>query len=556
MYDLIPDYYISSSGTGDILTQSSPNPVLEQFMQVFGWGMDLLKNQYDTYRFINDPWKIPLSSLYMLAQQLGIDINPDIHPYTLRKAIFYNAEVNKQRGTPAGIETEISALTGWNLDLQIGSNMMLENDQSAFIDPSYPQWSQYLNYALNERVSYGNYFYQCINASGNIGNSPTGTSGSNTWWQAVLSSQDDTVLLNSATGNPDTWDVLYPSASNGAALSNSIYELIGVADPLSAKFNRNSVQVVNHGGSPQNVWLRSIARTTDDLMVSSTTFAPDKYQAVADGIPVPYSLPFQQWNSSATYSTNQIVFYNNQPFIALRQSTGAVPPYASPGTSTPEWAPLSYDPRYRICISAYCTGSTAVQVTPFAEWYDDQGNYITRIFARNPSPGSTGIPDKLFFDSFTTGSGGNISGRTTDDGSGTWVQEAGTFKLSSVSGGTVYPQTLGQRTYAIINAGAADTQVGATLVTSPQAGQTQGLVLRWTDDTHYIRAGRTTLKTNNGGTWTTLGTYSTPFSDGDRIVAQLNGTSVTILRNGVSVLAVTSSFNQTATRHGILVENT
>jgi hypothetical protein len=41
------------------------------------------------------------------------------------------------------------------------------------------------------------------------------------------------------------------------------------------------------------------------------------------------------------------------------------------------------------------------------------------------------------------------------------------------------------------------------------------------------------------------------------MVAVLNGSDITIYRNGVSVLAVANAyFNQTATNFGILVENT
>jgi len=556
MYDLIPEYYISTTGSGDVLTQNNvTNTALSQFMQVFGWGMDLIKTQYNTYLDVNDPWKIPQSQLYNLGQQMGLNINPDIHPYTLRKAIQYNATVNQYRGTHDGIQTEVSALTGWNIDLQIAANFMLNNDQSAFIDPVYPVWSAYINYALNERVMYGNYWYKCIQASGNIGNAPTGTSGSNTWWQAVLGVNDNTVLLNPLTGNPNTWDVLYPSATNGAAAANSIYETIGVANPTSGSmFNYNSLQAINNG-SAQNVWLRSIARTTADLLTTTTTFAPNKDQVVGDGIPVPYSSPYQQWTSASWVDTNQIVTYNNQPFIALRQSLNEIPPYSTIGVATTDWAPLSFDPRYRICISAYCTGSTAIGVTPFVEWYDSQGNFITRIFARTATPGVVAAPANLAFDSFTTNVNGTISGRTTDDGTYTWSQQAGTFQISPVNNGSVYPQTLGQRTYALINS-TANTQVGVTFVTGPQAGQSQGIICRWMNDTHYIRADWTTLRTNNGGVWTTLGTFSSAFAAGDRMVIQLNGTSIVVLKNGVSVLSTTSSFNQTATYHGMIVENT
>jgi hypothetical protein len=562
IYSLIPEYFTNAADDGDELTADAvQNTYLELFTQVIAWGIDQLKTQYDTYRNINNPWTVPLSSLYNLAAQMGIDINPDISPYTLRKAVYYNATVNQQRGTPSGIATEVSALTGWNLDLQTGKNMLLENDQSGFSDPSYSAWSSSINYNSGERITYTgsgpSYFYQCINATGNIGNPPTGTTSSNTWWEAVLSVNDNTVLLNAATGNPDTWEVLYPSVSNGTPVANSVAETLGVIDPLgSGNFTYNRLTAINNGGSAQNLWLRSVSRTTADLETVTTTFAPDKYQCIADGMPVPYSLPSQEWNASTRYGTNDIVTYSSQPFIALRASTGAVPPYEDTGTASAEWAPLSWEPRYRVCMSAYCLGSTAVQVTPFAEWYDSQGNYIMRVLARNSSPGSVEMPGSFAYDSFTTGAGTSISGRTTDDGGNTWTQGPGTIAVSPFSTGCVYPEVAGQRTYAYVNSGTPNCQVGVTFLTNPQSGQSQALMLRWVSDNSYLRADYTALKENNGGTWTTLGTYSSSFAAGDRMVVQLNGSSVTVLRNGNSVLSVTSSFNSSSGIHGIINENT
>jgi hypothetical protein len=43
---------------------------------------------------------------------------------------------------------------------------------------------------------------------------------------------------------------------------------------------------------------------------------------------------------------------------------------------------------------------------------------------------------------------------------------------------------------------------------------------------------------------------------GDRLVVQMNGTAISVLLNGVQIISYTdgSSFNTTATQHGIIVE--
>lgn len=557
LYDLVPLYYknaVRVGGAVDVdLTDPVGNIYLNQFMNVFAWGLDLIRTQYGTYLNVNNPWAIPYADLCQLAAELGIDIIAGIHPYTLRKAVYYNAAINEQRGTLTGIAMQVAAITGWDLDLQVGQNMMLENDQSEFLDPVPLPWSAGLAYNVGETVQYENYIYECI-ISGGIGVSPTGTAFSNTYWNPVLNFYTtDGILTNQDTLYPNTWEVLYPDQVNAQPSAGSIGEIQGVSQPLNpSNFVWNNLQIVNQSAITQPLWVRSVSRTPADMNTITATFAPDQMQAIGDGIPVPWSNLTQSWDAATYYHTGDIVTLSNQPFIALRASTGATPPYS--GSATPEWAPLSIEPRYRLCLSEYTLGSEAVAVTPFCEWYDNQGNLISRIMSRTQFPGSEDPPNNLAFDSFTTFSGDTIDSRGTDDGENTWAVGAGDFSLATFAGGTAYPAVTGTRSYATIN-GQSNCQVGVTFVTPAEAGQTQALMLRATDGQHYLRADMSALKMNNGGTWTTLGTYSTGFSQGDRMVVQLNGVTVTVLRNGVPVLEVITSFNEFATMHGILVEN-
>jgi hypothetical protein len=554
--NLVPSFFQNAGGSGEEFTVDDSGDIfLNQFMGVFGWGFDYLRTQYDTYLNVNNPWTIPPADLYNLALELGIDINPDIHPYTLRKAVYFNAVVNQQRGTQTGIDTELSALTGYAGDITIGRNMMLENDQSYFPDPSFEVWSSGITYAVNEIVSFGNFFYKCLSTA-NLGNAPTGANTSNTWWQPYTNQVDTTTLANTVTGGINTWETITPSASNGIS-ANSIAEIDGVTNPLVTTVNTyNAIQAKNTTGSTTAIWLRSVARTIKDITAGSAApFTPGKTHAIADGIPVPYLLPTQDWNTETRYGTTDIVDFSNIPYIARRASTNTPPPYSVIGGSSNSWAPISPDQRYRIMVSGYLSGSAAVAATPFVDWFDAQGNYITRVVARSPGT-SAGIPDQFAYDSFSSGAETTLGSRTTDDGSTTWSQNVGTFQLSPFDNGCVYPQTTGARAYATVMAGNANTNVGLTFVTSANTGQSHGLLLRFLNDSNYLRAGRTSLKLNTAGTLSTLGTYSTPFSDGDRMVVQLNGSSIIVLRNGVSVLSVTNGFNTSGTTHGIINENT
>ncbi len=150
----------------------------------------------------------------------------------------------------------------------------------------------------------------------------------------------------------------------------------------------------------------------DDVsLVPSATIIPvppEIIQAVQDGIPVPWIRPSQVWDAETEYKTNDVTSYGGQPFIALTASAGATPPTTC--VATANWAPLSQDPRIRVLLAAetsqdLTSGSNlTAQVIPFVEWYDQQGNYLARVFARNPNSGGGVVahPGTMTFDSFTT----------------------------------------------------------------------------------------------------------------------------------------------------------
>jgi len=549
MLNLIPNFYVNlANNTDELQANPTGNLFLNSFMAVFGWGIDYLRTQYDTYQNFNDAINIPLDDLYNLAAELGLDINPAVSPYTLRKAVFYNAVINKTKGTLQGLMTELSALTGYNANLWIGPNLMLSNDQSFFEDPVPGDWSPYLNYNINELITYNDYIYICINGT-NYGQAPSGSTSSNTWWQ-VQQAVTSTVLNNSVTGGVDTWEGIYTLTPNSLLPAGGLTEVIGVQDPIATLHNNaNALQVKNINASTSDMWARSVSRTPS---VMTQTY-PDPYQAIADGIPVPSVLTAKEWDSTVTYYPQEIVLYNNQPFMALRTSENSVPPYASPGTNSLDWEPLNYNQRLRIVSSAYVKGSS-LTVVPFIEWFDTSGNFITRIFAKNNGT-EPSLPNGVAFDSFVTGVGEQLSSYTAlDDGVYNWTVATGNFTVSPYANGCAYPSNQAARSIAVVNTGSANAQAGITFVTNPTAEWVTGLILRYASATSYLEATMTELVENNAGTFSVIGNYSTPFVAGDRMVVTLNGNIITVYRNGVSVLSSSTSFNSTQTSFGIAYE--
>ena len=740
LYNLIPDHLRQIDQT-ELTTDVLGNQFLQQFMDVIAWGFDYVKTQYSIMAQINNPWIISLGDLMTLSQQMGYDFEPEIPARLVRKGVANTAAVARQRGTLTGIAAEISLVAGWDTDLTIGYNQMLENDQSFFINPLYQMapYNATVSYNDGEYVTYGsgNYVYICL-ANSTLNEAPTGIGTSNAYWDVVLNQPDTTTLYNPDTTGINTWAALTPATSGSVPPSGTLQQNIGAQSPYnlwltsgsgipitpqlqneaSANLYSQAGQVEAEGYTIENEWISpghlnplwsyknrfwgtlcvvqtqsvtqpvtsvtSVARTAEDL--GSLASNPDPAQVISDGLPVPWVLDSWEYDPFIEYATGTIVYYQGQPSQALRASTGVYPPLNSEPTA--EWQPIGFDKRIALMssgmVSQDLTTSANNQVLayPYISWYDQWGNFISEIGARGqytqiqdvtaastadlyvaspytatgttltsnthvafptvdgvaitvgqtflltaetshanngvwslttagsgsvswvatrvgtaasyvgqymfilegllnlltwyycqntstPTIGSTLItysdtgpfalsPNDTYFDSFSGTWPLTLTGRQPDISYNNtpWAVPAGSFTVDGFEDGTVHPGVSSQN-IAVITA-QDNCQVSVTLRSSPSAGNTQGIVFRYSDTNNYWRAGRNTLKKRVAGTLSTVATYSTPFSDNDRMTVQMNGTSIIVLRNGVNVLSspVTDAFNSTATQHGLIVEPT
>jgi hypothetical protein len=560
LYLLVPEvlrninqFELTADAVGDFF--------LFQFMEVIGWGLDYLKTQYNLALQMNNPRVIPLDDLMNLAGTIGYDFEPEVQAGVMRKGIANAAHVSTERGTMLGITNEVNIITGWEIVPTLGYNQMLEDDHGFFISPvdNYPAWNNTVSYNTGEHVTYNNFVYTANITS--LNHSPTGTSGGNTWWNSVVDADNTTTLANPATNGINTFEARYTSASGQVATANSCREGVGIQDPLiPANYNRCGVRVYNQGGSARTCELKSIARLPSDI--ASLSADPDPQQVILDGAPISYLLPQNAWQGNTEIETNAIVSYNGQPFIALRPSTNSQPP-VNTNLATNEWQPIGLDRRLALMMSGYVSQSLSTgtnyqcAVTPYVVWYDQWGRYISQVFARTPSSVTPGQPDKLYFDSFTNGLGTSINGTSPDIGAATWTVETGAMVTSAFNTGSIVaPVTQGQRSYAVMTGTQANCQVGVTFVSAPDSGNSQAIVFRWSNDTNYWRADQNTLTKKVAGVFTIVAHHSTPFSPGDRMNITMNGSVITVFRNGVQVSTVTDAFNSTQTAHGILYEPT
>jgi hypothetical protein len=209
--------------------------------------------------------------------------------------------------------------------------------------------------------------------------------------------------------------------------------------------------------------------------------------------------------------------------------------------ATPEWTPLGRNQGIPLMISAQTSQSLSTEaaetfaITPFVEWYDNWGNFISRVFARTPTAGTPGTPTNYVFDGFDTGPGTFIQGRITDAGGEQWDTQTGTFLINGE--GEAFPAVAGTQSIATVLAPTSTTQA-LTFTQPPPSGLDTALVFWWQSETKYWHAGMSGLWFNNGGTFTEAAAYSTACGVNDRVYVVTNNSGATVtMPNGAGTLA-------------------
>lgn len=431
MYDVLPNYH--KYGSRELTFGEDDNPQLVSFMKVFGWGADQVKTYYDYLGRLHDTNNLSVPHLKALSEQLGIEFEEAISLRQSRQRVRYHSVITRQKGTTEGLRNLINAATGWDVDITVGNNLLLDNDQSSFVHPVYENWSPLINYAEGERVRYNHWVYEAT-ANGAYGETqaPTGVrSSSNTWWtylgdrdsgypawssattykagmrvqfndrvyralqgnsnQAPSGTEVDTVywiylsdtLKNVKTGGINTWEAY---ALDGSADAVSAVRLnSGVESPSDPDARVvNALYLVNNTAATKDFAFRSVAR-----LVNSTSMDPAR--PILDGIPVPQA--YEKYDERTTYLPGALVRYQGRSYRARRESTGAIPPAGlNYDVPTPEWEAVGLDRRLRLALSAYLaprqpagtfTSWTPPKVYPFIEWYDSNGKLISTVMSND-----------------------------------------------------------------------------------------------------------------------------------------------------------------------------
>jgi len=632
LFDNLPTYH-QSSGT-DANGSPIENETLKKFLNVLGWGLDSVKTNFDSLKFLNDPLRNHVSDLACLANQLGVPYEASAPSGLFRQRVGSAAVLGREKGTLEQIQSLISMTTSLDVELSLSPNRMVNDDAARFAHPVYPLYTIFLNYASGERVRFNGYVYQCktptnevqtiglgaatagtvtityagqtttaiaytataatvqaaLQALSTIGvgnvtvtggpwpgvltltfggtlaginvaeitatptgltggtvtiatttqgfsggaygqaQAPPGTQASNTWWTNLANTTDGTLV--DADGAIAGWE---PTHYSGAADPVLVLALGVQSFQSSTDLTANALKVSNATGLPADLGARSVAKRLGE----TTT---DRGQVFKFGAPIPLPLP---WLAADNYQRDTLVNFDGKVYRALKEVMGVAPNGGL--VDDVNWEIIGLDDRVNLALSLHAKAGTGfvIPAYPVIEFFDGLGALVATVDTeKEAASGPT-------FDSFGSRYG-TLVGRTLDTGAVAWTVQSGTWAVSDLDGGVARP--LGEGLITI--PGTADGNISATFDTAASTNQIQFVAFRGATATSFLLATTKALYSNLNGTYTALGTYSTPFSDKDRITVNFVGTAITVSRNGVSVLGVTSTVNQTSTLHGLGVVST
>lgn len=125
---------------------------------------------------------------------------------------------------------------------------------------------------------------------------------------------------------------------------------------------------------------------------------------------------------------------------------------------------------------------------------------------------------------------------------------------------TAYTPVAYSPSLAVLESNVSNCKVSARITNWDLANQLKspGICVRVTDTANYFRIIKNdispsiVLQRREGGTITTLFTSNTlPLANGDKIALNMSGATIQVIYNDTVLTTITSTFNQTATKHGL-----
>ncbi len=97
---------------------------LSRFLQMVGFEYDLVRSKAEALRGVNSPWNCPGDLLPLLTSELGLQYEAHLGMTQSRNLLAGLVNCYKTKGSTAGIENIVQALTGWASTVVFGPNLV------------------------------------------------------------------------------------------------------------------------------------------------------------------------------------------------------------------------------------------------------------------------------------------------------------------------------------------------------------------------------------------------------------------------------------------------
>lgn len=357
-------------------------------------------------------------------------------------------------------------------------------------------------------------------------------------------------------------DTNWLSPNNGFFTANGVYSMISAAYPVIPVYNNGSNYlagqiVIGPDGLQYTALSATSAAPPDPGVWQRTAYSTpyDRELIAQSTTPVHPAVPY---DSNASYAEGDQVIYNGCLYNAPAPVKGITPP-ASAGSNS-GWSYVGPAAALAWTASLYNPVPTTgtLPVYPGLEFYDVNGQPIVAaglmtqagsLVTSYPILGRMADPVA------------DLSGVFADSGGHSYITiPTGYWQVSS-GAANANPNYSGGTSIKLcyLASGVSDCCVGVTFpvgVIQP-AVRDVGIVFRLSDATHFLAAFRDQIVEYNGGTKTQLASY-TRLPLGTRLFVQAIGSTIRLYSypggGAAPVLTktVTTSFNQTATNHGLI----
>jgi hypothetical protein len=133
----VPDFYLELDE--GLATSSQPDGPLVRFLDLIGYEMDWIRSEIESLFLLTNVEQISGALLPELGANYGVAYEPELGMARSRVLVQNAVYLYKNKGTLNGVESAASAFSGYGCSANIGKNLEIQLDDSAF-DQSVGHW--------------------------------------------------------------------------------------------------------------------------------------------------------------------------------------------------------------------------------------------------------------------------------------------------------------------------------------------------------------------------------------------------------------------------------